>query len=99
MVLAWPWKLIRGLETGRKELYHLAEDPAETRNVAETQPREAGDLSALLAEWSNTFPVSFERYGGAPTAAVGEVPSDLREIFENQGYLGEPGKSPAGAPE
>lgn len=99
MVLAWPWKLIRGLETGRKELYHLAEDPAETRDVAETQPREAGDLSALLAEWSNTFPVSFEHYGEAPTAAVGEVPSDLREIFENQGYLGEPGKSPAGAPE
>ena len=99
----WSWrgrgKLITRLETGRKELYHLAEDPAETRYVAETQPREAGDLSALLAEWSNTFPVSFERYGGAPTAAVGEVPSDLREIFENQGYLGEPGKSPAGAPE
>lgn len=90
MILAWPWKLIRGLETGHKELYNLEEDPGESRNATETHPEEAGELTGMLAEWSGTFPISFEHYF-AHDETLGEVPPDLQEIFENQGYLG---KSP-----
>jgi arylsulfatase A-like enzyme len=91
MILAWPWKLIRGLETGRKELYNLEEDPGETRDAVENHPHEAANLTAMLAEWSGTFPISFEQYTTTRNETLGEVPPDLKEIFENQGYLG---KSP-----
>ena len=93
-VIEWPWKLIRGLESGRKELYHLADDPGETRDAAQTQAGKAAELTAMLAEWSGTFPISFEQYTAQSAGQLGEVPSDLREIFENQGYLGTP-KTPS----
>lgn len=93
-VIEWPWKLIRGLESGRKELYHLADDPGETRDAAQTQAGKAAELTAMLAEWSGTFPISFEQYTAQSAGQLGEVPSDLREIFENQGYLGTPEAPP-----
>jgi arylsulfatase A len=45
-----PWKLVEG--TGRKphELYNLADDPGETRNLAAEQPGRVAELAAALAK-------------------------------------------------
>jgi len=45
------FKLIEFFEDGRVELYDLAADPGETRNVAAEQPRLAAELRQLLADW------------------------------------------------
>ena len=86
-VIEWPWKLIRGLETANTELYNLAEDPLETANLANENASLAEALTVRLDEWSATFPMSFEEYT-VGTDGLGEIPPDLREIFESQGYLG-----------
>ena len=86
-IIEWPWKLIRGLETGNTELYNLAEDPLETADLANENVSLADTLTARLDEWSATFPMSFEEYT-VGAEGLGEIPPDLREIFESQGYLG-----------
>ncbi len=45
------WKWIEAAEDGRRELYDLARDPRETRNLAEEEPERAAALSAELARW------------------------------------------------
>jgi hypothetical protein len=45
------FKLIEFYESGYLELYHLREDPSETRNLAGTQPELANRLARKLAEW------------------------------------------------
>jgi arylsulfatase A-like enzyme len=42
----WPWKLISG--DGRAELYHLVDDPAETRDLAAEYPGRVSDMQQLL---------------------------------------------------
>lgn len=45
------WKLIEFYETGRRELFDVAHDISESRNLAEDQPQRVADLTARLAEW------------------------------------------------
>jgi uncharacterized sulfatase len=45
------WKLLEFFEDGRLELFNLASDPGEARNLAETEPARAKELQAALAEW------------------------------------------------
>lgn len=45
------WKLIEHFEDGRFELFDLAQDIGETKNLAEEQPERARDLQRQLAEW------------------------------------------------
>lgn len=45
------WKLIEYFETGALELYNLAEDLSEKKNLAETQPEKREELHALLRQW------------------------------------------------
>jgi arylsulfatase A len=45
------WKLIEWLEDGRVELFDLARDPAETRDVALEEPAAAARLKARLEAW------------------------------------------------
>jgi arylsulfatase A-like enzyme/Flp pilus assembly protein TadD len=77
------WAPLRGLLLGREkwidlplpELYDLAADPGETRNlVAE---RRTDSLRARLDE----------RISGDRPEAAGELPSELRESLESLGYL------------
>jgi arylsulfatase A-like enzyme len=44
-------KLIEFLEDGRLELYDLAKDPGESRNLATEMPEKAKELQRLLASW------------------------------------------------
>ena len=45
------WKLIEFFEDGRLELFHLTEDPGETRNLAGSEAGRAGKLHRLLKDW------------------------------------------------
>ncbi len=42
------WKLVHHFETGRAELFNLATDPSESRNLLETEKRRAADLHEHL---------------------------------------------------
>jgi len=53
-MLDWPWKLHRiGRRTGaaRFELYDLADDPEEARNVAPEHPKRVTSMTAELEKW------------------------------------------------
>jgi arylsulfatase A-like enzyme len=45
------WKLIEQFEDGSLELYHLADDLGETRNLAAVHPDRAAEMRAELAAW------------------------------------------------
>jgi arylsulfatase A-like enzyme len=46
-----PWKLIEFYEDGRLELFHVQNDPRETRNLAQQQPDKTQELAGKLAAW------------------------------------------------
>ena len=46
-----PWKLLEYFEDGRLELYNLADDLSETRNLAAQHPDRAKELHARLQAW------------------------------------------------
>ena len=50
-VRAGDWKLIEFFEDGRLELYKLAEDISESRNLAASIPAKAAELREKLAAW------------------------------------------------
>jgi len=45
------WKLLENLDDGSKELYHLAEDVGETKNLANKMSEKVAELGAQLATW------------------------------------------------
>jgi arylsulfatase A len=45
------WKLLEFYEDGRLELFHLADDPGEQRNLVRREAARAKKLHAVLAEW------------------------------------------------
>ncbi len=45
------WKLIEFHTDGRRELFHLREDPSETRNLVAREARVAKRLAGLLEAW------------------------------------------------
>lgn len=45
------WKLIENFEDGRLELYDLATDPGEQRDLAQEQPKRRDELFAKLRRW------------------------------------------------
>ena len=60
ILLREPWKLIYYHEDGRYELYNLAEDPGEQRDLASEQPQRVATMKAELQKWLKethaTFP-------------------------------------------
>jgi len=50
-ILDGEWKLIEWFETGKVELYNLATDPWETKDMAETEKAKAEELLAQLKTW------------------------------------------------
>jgi arylsulfatase A-like enzyme len=57
------WKLLEYFEAGDVELYDLASDPGETRNVAGDRPEKARELKDRLGKWREGIgaPVPTER--------------------------------------
>ncbi len=50
-IVAGDWKLIEFFEDGHVELYHLADDRSEQRDLAAAQPEQAAALRARLHAW------------------------------------------------
>jgi arylsulfatase A-like enzyme len=50
-IRAGDWKLIHYYEDNRMELFNLKNDPAETKNLAATQPAKAKALREKLDAW------------------------------------------------
>jgi arylsulfatase A-like enzyme len=53
------WKLIHFFEDDRRELYNLADDIGEDKNVAESNPEIQIQLSKLLDDWSTGVGAKF----------------------------------------
>lgn len=62
----WPLKLIADLTYGTEELYDLARDPGERRNLVESLPAERASLRAALDGWLAAL--AAESTGGAALA-------------------------------
>jgi len=45
------WKLIEFYEDGELELFNLAEDPNETRNLSSSEPEKSAELLEMLGNW------------------------------------------------
>jgi arylsulfatase A-like enzyme len=54
-VFSWPYKFITSTN-GRRQLYDLAADPDETRDLMRTMTRKGLQLNADLHAWMKTFP-------------------------------------------
>ncbi len=67
------WKLIHYHEDGRDELYHLATDPGEQKDLARAEPDLAKDLRAKLDAWLKAtgakFPTKDSQFDPAKRAA------------------------------
>ena len=50
------WKLLINADATGAELYDLATDPDETKNLAEEQPAEAQRLQSLVLAWRQALP-------------------------------------------
>ncbi|MGE3819848.1 MAG: sulfatase [Isosphaeraceae bacterium] len=50
-IRAGDWKLLEYFEDGRVELYHLKDDPGESRDLARVEPDRAETLRRRLARW------------------------------------------------
>ena len=64
------WKLLQMEDGSQTQLYNLAEDPGETRNLAEAQPAVVQRLRGQLMDWRKTLPISAPIPPGAANRAV-----------------------------
>ena len=55
------WKLIEFYEDGRRELFHLPDDPGERRNLINREPGRAAKLYTLLADWRRSVNASMPK--------------------------------------
>jgi hypothetical protein len=69
------------LDKGR-ELYEVARDPGETRNIVDEQPNVAHELEGVLAAWTESLMT------GAHTTAAGiDVDPETMEQLRRMGYV------------
>ena len=77
VIRAGEWKLIELYEESRRELFHLAKDVSESRNLAEQEPDRVRDLAAKLDAWRKDvgalLPEPNPEYVPNPQAANGEI--------------------------
>lgn len=71
------WKLIEHTAGPEPELYDLATDPGETRNLRDATPDEVERLSAAVAKW---------RSGGAADDPAPAISGETRRALEALGY-------------
>ncbi|NQT13606.1 MAG: sulfatase-like hydrolase/transferase, partial [Planctomycetes bacterium] len=90
------WKLIEFLEDGRLELFHLADDIGETRDLAQSNRVKAEELHAKLATWRKEveapMPTPIRRSGGTAKGLLKKARAVLAQLegeIEVAG-LGEP---------
>jgi arylsulfatase A-like enzyme len=67
------WKLILGPEEGTRQLFDVARDPRERRDLAAEQPERAAELERRIAEWR-------AQHTRAETAPEAISPEDLERL-------------------
>lgn len=71
------WKLIELYEEGRRELFHVAKDVSESRNLSEQEPARVQELAAKLDAWRKSvgalMPTPNPDYVPNPQANNGEI--------------------------
>lgn len=73
------WKLIEWFKDGRAELFHLATDPSEKKDLAVGEPQRVGQLRAGLHAWRDVvgalFPTANPRFDPAkPNGPAAKAP-------------------------
>ena len=82
------WKLLRGSGFGLEnpkgddpfELYHISEDPGESKNLAEENPQKVAELKAAYSEWLKDVSSTRKNNYAPPRIIIGdpaELESDL----------------------
>ena len=59
------WKLLEYLEDGRRELYHLKDDPGEQTDLAYRMPDKAASLRQQLHHWRTQVGAAMPRPNSA----------------------------------
>ena len=67
------WKLLCAYDGAAPELYDLTADPAESRNLAATQPIEVSRLTAAVLAWHRSMPPDLGATYVPPPAAPGKA--------------------------
>lgn len=80
------WKFLRALDGKEDELYDLAVDPGETRNLAASLPRQAAHWRRLADERLAWARAAAERWP-QPDTAQPDIDPALREKLKASGYL------------
>jgi arylsulfatase A-like enzyme/FtsH-binding integral membrane protein len=55
-VLRYPWKFVRDRQSGLTELFDVERDPAESKNMVQTEPALAAELADLLDSYTSYAP-------------------------------------------
>jgi len=76
------WKLIYNRTKRSAELYHLKEDPGETRNLVDRERERARELLRLVAAYDKDNARRAHR-----TAGQGDLPEDVVEGLRSLGYV------------
>lgn len=80
-VRAGDFKLVEFLETGRRELFDLKNDPGEIRNLATDQPERVQELASLLQQWRTRVNAAAMK----PNPAYHPHPPDAAGVIELPG--------------
>ena len=80
------WKYIRFVGEDRRELYDLADDPGEQRNVADQQQDRVGELDSVIAVHREASTELKQRYGVGQPASAAER-ERIREQLKSLGYI------------
>jgi arylsulfatase A-like enzyme len=83
--LSWPggairdgdWKLVESYDTGRLELFNLAQDPGESTNLTDREPARVKELASKLADWRSSVGAQMltpnPHYSPNPQASNGSI--------------------------
>ena len=83
------WKAILNVETDTVELFDLAEDPGETRNLSGEHSERAAALATFAAE---RYAELSARADAPPAGGVEGGGEDVLRALQELGYLGEEGR-------
>ena len=74
-----PWKYIEGEEEKTKELYNLADDPLELRNLCGALSEKVAEFSSHLKEWKKAHSMA--------SSVSGEIPQEDLLRLKSLGYV------------
>ncbi len=77
-IRAGDWKLLEYLEDGHTELYNLAEDLSEKKDLSAAMPARSSELRARLADWRKAVNAQMPARNPGYRSGMSAVPPDIR---------------------